>query len=117
MLDVGSVVLVVAVRDGDAEPPAQGPPAVGRLVVTVEGDGGGLVVEFVELDSELADRVRHDGQCERGDIGVEEPVEASADAIVVERRELRLGQSQQFRSMPRGPLADTIEGLARSRYS
>ena len=53
-------------------------------------------MQFVEIDAELADRVRHDGEGERGDVGVEEAVEATADAVVVERRELGRGQSQQL---------------------
>jgi hypothetical protein len=32
--------------------------------------------------------VGHDGEGERGDVGVEEAVEVTADAVVVERREL-----------------------------
>ena len=57
----------------------------------------------------------HDGEGERGDVGVEEAVEAAADAVVVERRELVRGQSQQLGQMPRGPLADAVEGLARDQ--
>ena len=115
LLEVGAVVLVVAVGDGQAELPPQGPLAVGGLVVAVEGDGGGVVVQLVEIDGELADRVGHDGEGERGDVGVEEAVEAAADAVVVERGELRRGQSQQSGAVPRGPLADAVEGLARDQ--
>jgi hypothetical protein len=81
----------------------------------MEGDGGGVVVQLVQIDVELADCVRHDGESERGDVRVEEAVEASADAVVVERGELRPGQPQEFRRVSRGPLADTIKGLARDQ--
>jgi hypothetical protein len=53
LLEVRAMVLVVAVGDGQAELSPQGRLAVGRLVVAVEGDGGGVVVEFVEFDAEL----------------------------------------------------------------
>ena len=91
LLEVGAVVLVVAPGDGQPEPSPQGPLPVGRLVVAVEGDGGGVVVQFVEVDVELADGVGGDGQGQRGDVGVEEAVEAAADAVVVERGELLVG--------------------------
>ena len=52
-----------------------------------------MVVESLcsssRVDAELADGVGDDGEGERGDVGVEEAVEAAADAIVVERGELR----------------------------
>jgi hypothetical protein len=78
----------MAVGEGQAELSAQGPLLVGGVVVAVEGDSGGVVVQLVQIDGELADCVGHDGEGERGDVGVEEAVEAAADAIVVERREL-----------------------------
>jgi hypothetical protein len=53
-----------------------------------------------------------DGQGEGGDVGVEEAVEAAADAVVVERGELCGGQSEVFGGVPRGPLAEAVEGLA-----
>jgi len=109
------VVLVVAVGDGEAKLPAQRSLVVGRLVVAVESDGGGVVVQFVERHPELADRVRHDGQRERGDVGVEEAIEAATNAVVVERGELRLGQSQQVRHMACGPRADAVERLTRDQ--
>jgi hypothetical protein len=59
--------------------------------------------------------VGHDGQGERGDVGVEEAVQATADAVVVERGELHRGQSQQSGQVPRGPLADAVEGLTRDQ--
>ena len=69
-------------------------------------------MQLVQRDAELADRVRHDRERQRGDVGVEEPVEAAADAVVVERRQLLRGQPEQSGGMPGGPLADAVEGLA-----
>src|SRR3974377_1804305 len=85
LLEVGAVVLVVAVGDGQAESPAQGAFAAGALVVAVEGDGGGVVVQLVQVDAELADGVGDDGQGERGDVSVEEAVEGAADAVAAPR--------------------------------
>src|SRR5262249_48156909 len=112
LLEVGAVVLVVAVRDGQAEPPAQGALAVGTLVVAVEGDGSGVVVQLVQVDAELADGVGHDGEGERGEVGVEEAVEGATDAVVVQRGELRRGGPEPSRGVPPGPPADAVEGLA-----
>src|SRR3712207_7386656 len=71
-----------------------------------------MVVQFVERDAELADRVRHNGEGERGDVGVEEAVESAADAVVVEREQLLRVQSEECGDVPGSPLADAIEGLA-----
>src|SRR4051794_26461680 len=105
----------MAVGDGQAELSPQGPLMVGGLVIAVQGDGGGVVVQLVEIDGELADRVGHDGEGERGDVGVEESVEAAADAVVVERRELGGDQPQPLRGVSGRPLAEAVEGLARDQ--
>jgi hypothetical protein len=81
----------------------------------VNGDGRRVVVQFVQRDAELADRVRHDRQRQRGDVGVEESVEAAADAVVVERRQLRRGQPETSGGVPGGPLSHAVEGLARQQ--
>ena len=60
LLEVGAVVLVVAPGDGQPQPAPQGPLPSARLVVAVEGDGGRVVVQLVELDVELADGVGRD---------------------------------------------------------
>jgi hypothetical protein len=69
-------------------------------------------VQLVEFDAELADRVRHGREGQRGDVRVEEAVEGAADAVVVERRQLRRGDPERFGGVAGGPLADPIEGLA-----
>src|SRR5205814_415066 len=45
-------------------------------VIAVKCDSRRVVVQLVQLDSELADRVRHDSEGQRRDVGVEEAVEA-----------------------------------------
>ena len=60
------MVLVVAPGDGQPQPAPQGPFLIGRLVIAVEGDGGGVVVQFVEIDGELADGVGDDAKAEWG---------------------------------------------------
>ena len=115
LLEVGAVVLVVAPGDGQPEPPPQGPLPVGGLVIAVEGHGGGVVVQLVEFDAELTDRVRHGRQRQRGDVGVEEAVEGAADAVVVERGQLPRGQPERFGGVAGGPFADAVEGLARDQ--
>ena len=112
LLEVGAMVLVVSPGDGQPEPAPQGPLLVGGLVIAMEGDGGRIVVQLVEIDGELPDRVDDDGQGQGRDVGIEESVEAAADAIVVERGRLFGAQAQQIGDVPRGPLADAVEGLA-----
>ena len=112
LLEVGAVVLVVAVGDGQAEMPAEGAFVLGILVVAGEGHGGGVVVQFVELDAELAHGVCGDVEDERGDVGIEDAVEGSSHAVVVQRVELLGSHAEEFREVARGPLANAIEGLA-----
>src|SRR5262249_16412692 len=82
------------------------------LVVAVEGDGGRVVVQLVEIDVELADGVDDDGQGERGDVGIEEAVEAAADAGVVGRGGLGGGQAEEVGGGGGGPLAPARGGGA-----
>ena len=113
LLEVGAVILVVAPGDRQAEPSPQRALPVGVLVVPVKRHGRGVVVQFIERDVELADGVGRDVESQGRDVGVEEAVEGTPDAIIVERGELLVGQAEPVRVVPRGPLADTVEGLAR----
>ncbi len=112
LLEVGAMVLVVSPGGGRPQPAPQGSLLIRGLVIAVEGDGGRVVVQLVEIDSELADGMDDDGQGERGDVGVEEAVEAAADTIVIERGELVGGQAEEFGDVAGGPLAEAVEGLA-----
>ncbi len=106
------MVLVMPPGDGRLQPAPQGPLLIGTFVVAVEGDGGRVVVQLVEVDRELADGVDDDRESQGGDVGIEEAVEAAADAIVVERGELLGGQAKKLGDVLRGPLGDAVEGLA-----
>src|SRR4051794_8777752 len=99
------MVLVVAPGDGEAEPPAEGAFPLGGLVIAVERDGGGIVVQLVECDVELADGPRGDVERQCGHVGVEEAIEAPPDAIVIRRGELFIGQSERRRFVLGGPLS------------
>ena len=105
------MVLVMSPGDGQPEPATERPFPIGAFVIAMKGDGRRVVVQFVQLDVKFADRVRHDRQRKCGDVGIEEPVEATADAIIVEREQLSGTQPEEFRDVPRGPLAEPIEWL------
>src|SRR5689334_23279849 len=47
------------------------------------------------------------------DVGIKEAVEGATDAIIIERGELLVGDVEPARVVPRGPLADAVERLAR----
>ncbi len=112
LLQVGAVVLVGPPSHGQPEPPAQRPLPVRVLVIAVEGEGRRVVGPLVEVNAERPHRVRHDREPQRGDVGVEAAVEAAADAVVVEGRQLLRGQPEESEGMAGGPLADALEGLA-----
>lgn len=67
---------------------------------------------MVEFDAKLSDGVSRDGQGEGTVVVLEEPVEAASDAVVIERVDLWLGESEQAWYVLRRPLADAVEGLA-----
>ena len=70
-------------------------------------------MQLVERDVELGDGVGGDVERQRGDVGVEEAVEAPSDAVVVEGREQLVGEAERSGVVAGGPLADAVEGLAR----
>jgi hypothetical protein len=59
--------------------------------------------------------VGRDVQRQRRDIGVEEAIEGAADPVIVEGGELVVRQSEEVEVVPRGPLADAVERLARDQ--
>ena len=113
LLEVGAVILVVAPGDREAELSPQRALPVGVLIVPVKRHGRGVVVQFIERDVELADGVGRDVESQGRDVGVEEAVEGTPNAIIVERGELLVGQAKPVSVVPRGPLANTVKGLAR----
>ena len=112
LFQVGPVVLVVSPGDRGGGLAAPGRLLSGLLVGTVEGHRGRVVVQLVEFDGELAHGVGDDREGERGDVAVEEPIEATAHAIVVEVDQLVGGEAQPPWDEPRGPFADAVERLA-----
>jgi hypothetical protein len=79
------------------QPAPQGPLPIRGLIIAVEGDGGRVIVQFVQIDGQLADRVDNDRQGQSRDVGVEEAVKAPTDAIVVERGQLSTAQLVEMR--------------------
>jgi len=112
LLQVGAMVLVVAPGDGPPKLPPERAFLVGVLVVTVERDGGGVVVEFVEGHAKRAHHVLGHPQCQGRNRGIEQVIEASADAIVIERGRLLGRKAQELGDVPACPFAHAVEGLA-----
>ena len=109
MLEVGAMVLVVPPGGGQPQAASQLSLPIRTLVVAVEGDGGRVIVQLVQIDVELAHPVDDDRQGQGRDVGVEEAVEAAADAIVVERGQLSGTRPEELWDVPRGPLADPVK--------
>ncbi len=84
LAQIGPVVLVVTEGDRGGGFAAPG-SAVGLAMVAGEGDTGGVVVQLGAVDPKGPHRAQHHLGQKRGPIGVEEPVQAAADAIIVEQ--------------------------------
>ena len=101
LFEVGSVVLVVPVRD-----PRRGHRAP---VLSMEGDRGGVVVQAGRGDLELLDDAQGqpepDAPAALGDQGVEH----AGDAVVVERGLLVRGEGEGLGSDGLGPGGDAVE--------
>src|SRR6266700_4738372 len=82
------------------------------LVGAAGGDRGAVVVELVGGDLEAADGVENELGLKAGAIGLEEAVEGSAQAVVVEEL-LLVGIEPEEVGVPLGhPLAELVEGAA-----
>ena len=103
LLEVGTVILVVTVGDQDRRLSAN-LSAVGCLVVARQGEGGGVVMQLVQVDVELSNRPQDKFRQEGRAVGVEEAVQGSAHPIVVE----------QGCAPPSNPMSD---GSARAAHS
>ena len=88
--------MVLVVTPGDRHPRPLAPLLLGGGigVGAREGDGGGVVVQFIEVDLELSDDMGHEHQDQRGDVALEQAIETTAGAVVVECGELAVGQAQ-----------------------
>ena len=69
-------------------------------------------MQLVEVDPELCDHMGDERQDQRGDVALEQAVEAAADAVVVERWQLGVREPEGLGIEPRGPFADAVEWLA-----
>jgi hypothetical protein len=105
------MVLVMAPGDGQPEPSAEEPLPRGVLVIAVEADGRRIVVEFVEGDAKFTDGAGGDVEHQRGNVGVEEAIEGTAGAVVVEGGELVVREAEPVGVVSRGPFTDAIERL------
>jgi hypothetical protein len=113
LLQIGTVVLVVAEGDrqrGTAEGPLL---AVGTGVRPANGNRGGIVVQLVQRDAELLDHVGRHGQDQRGHIGLEQPVQGPSYAVIVEPVDLLRRQVQDVGRVVRGPFAHAIDRPSR----
>ncbi len=112
LLQIGTMVLVVAEGDrqrGTAQVTLRGR---GLGVGAAESDRGGIVVQFVQGDAELLDDVRRHGQDQRGHVGHKQPVQRASHAIVVQPREILGQKAQRLGSMAGRPFAHAIDRLA-----
>src|SRR5262249_20776697 len=110
LLQVGSVVLVVAERDA-----RRAVALLGRLLVAVsprEGDGRGVIVRLPQLDLKLAHGAYDEGGEQRRAVGAVEAVEAAAKAIVTEEGSLPGLEAQVLGDASGSPLGKPVEGAA-----
>jgi hypothetical protein len=99
------VILAVAKSDLQCGTAAYG-GAIGCGVLSVEGKGGGVVVQLLQGDVELLDHVQNQLGEHGVSVGVEESIKGSSDAVVVERAELSPGAAQQRGKEGGGPFDD-----------
>ena len=79
------MILVVALGDGQPQSSLQGPFVLGGFVVSMERNRCGVIVQLIAADGEFVHGMSCDVQGQRRDVGVEELVKATANAIIVER--------------------------------
>ena len=112
LLQIGPVVLVMS--PGDRQPclSAARQFLTGVGVLAEESHSRRIIVQFVQVHIELGDGVGRDRQGKRTTVALEQPVQATAHAIVVERTDLAGRKPQQVRIVLCRPLAHAVERLA-----
>src|ERR1019366_5152661 len=113
LLQVGSMVLVVAPGDGQRGLPVARLLGGGVRVGAKERDGGGVIMEFVEVQGELAHDVTDEVQDEGRPVAAKEGRQTAAGAIVVEEADGHGREAQCVGIVTGGPLAQAIEGFPR----
>jgi hypothetical protein len=110
--------MVLVVTPGDRHPRLLAPLFFlrGIGVGAVESDRRGVVVQFVQVDLEFADHMGHERQDQRGDVALEQAIEAPPHAVVIERWQLSIGEPECLASIPRGPFADAVERIAAEQH-
>lgn len=83
LFQIWPVILVVAEENPQGGLSAHRSP-VGLAVRSREGDGGGVVVQFLRGNGELLDHVQDERRQKRTAVGVEQTIEGPPDAVVVE---------------------------------
>jgi len=102
-----SVSVSSTIRDGLFRPRA--------WIVAKERNRRGIVVQLVQADVELANHVGHDSHDQIRVQRQKDPIQAPADAIVIEMLELIGPQVKEFgREVPR-PLGHSVDRLARDQ--
>jgi hypothetical protein len=96
LLQIGAVVLRVAVDDGRRRAATHRAPG-GGAVLPAESDRGRIVVQLIEAHAELLSDREHDRGEQCRAIGVEEPIERAADAVVAEMPHLLPGEPEELR--------------------
>ena len=109
LLQVGTMVLIVAEGDRQRRPPQEAAFLGSLAVRSAEGNRGRIVVQFIQRNVELLDDMGRHGQDQRRHVGGEQPVQCPAHAIVVEPLDLLREQAQCIGSMTDGPLAHPVD--------
>ena len=110
LLEIGSVVLVVA--QGDARRPVG---LLGRSLAGVraaEGDGGGVLMLLAPVDGQGRDRAEDQGREQAGAIGPVQVIQGAAGPVVVAQGGLTGRKAQGRGDASRRPRGQGVQGLA-----
>ena len=88
---------------------------VGAGIVAAEGNGRGVVMKLVQADLELAHHMGHNVHDQARIQCLEDAVQTTSHAIVVEMFEILGRKSKQLWRKVSRPLGDTIHGLTRNQ--
>jgi len=109
LLEVRAIILVVPVLDGERVAPGLG-SAIRVRVGTCEGDGGGVVVELLQVNIEGADRAENQVREETAAVGMMEAIEGAADTIIIQECTFAWGETKGARIQPCCPRLQGVKG-------